>query len=230
MNEFFSESLFVGVALSFVAYSIGKFINSKLKNPIFNPLLISIILVLLFLNYSNVTHENFDKSAKYLSYLLGPATVALAIPLYQKLEILKKNYKAISISLIIGVISSLISVIIFAILFKLNKEILFTLLPKSVTTSIGMDIAEELGGYGSISAAIIIITGVFGYMTAEFIFKLFNIKHPISKGLALGASAHVMGTAKAVEIGELEGAMSSLAIVICGILTILGANVIAILV
>lgn len=226
MNNFFAGSLYIGVTISFLAYSIGKVINNKFKNPIFNPLLISIALVILFLHFTGVSYENYNLSAKYLSYLLGPATVALAVPLYQQMEILKKHYKAIGIALLIGVISSLISVSLFSILFKLEKEIVITLLPKSVTTAIGMDIAEELGGFGSITAAVIIITGVFGYMTAETVFKIFKIKHPISKGLAMGASSHVLGTAKAVELGELEGAMSSLAIVICGILTILGANLI----
>lgn len=226
MNNFFAGSLYIGVTISFLAYSIGKVINNKFKNPIFNPLLISIALVILFLHFTGVSYENYNLSAKYLSYLLGPATVALAVPLYQQMEILKKHYKAIGIALLIGVISSLISVSLFSILFKLEKEIVITLLPKSVTTAIGMDIAEELGGFGSITAAVIIITGVFGYMTAETVFKIFKIKHPISKGLAMGASSHVLGTAKAVELGELEGAMSSLAIVICGILTIIGANLI----
>lgn len=225
MNEFFANSLYAGVVLSFISFAIGKYLNKKLKSPLINPLLVAIIIVILFLKLSNVSYENYNLSAKYLSYLIGPATVSLAVPLYQKLEILKKNYKAVAISLIVGVFASLVSVILFSIIFKLERDIMITLLPKSVTTAIGVDIAEEFGGYGSLTAAIIIITGVFGYIVAESLFKIFKIKHPISKGLAIGVSSHVMGTAKAVELGELEAAMSSLAIVICGVLTIIGVNI-----
>lgn len=225
MNEFFVNSTTIGVVISLISYAIGVYLKKKFKSPLLNPLLISIALVIIFLSISKIDYDVYNNSAKYLSYLLAPATVSLAIPLYQKINLLKENSKAISIALVTGVLSSMISVLILAFIFKLEKEMYITLLPKSVTTAIGMDIAEELGGIGSISAAFIIITGVFGYITAEIIFKVFNIKHPISKGLAIGASAHAMGTAKAVELGEIEGAMSSLAIVICGILTIIGASV-----
>lgn len=225
MNEFFVNSTTIGVVISLISYAIGVMLKKKFKSPIFNPLLISIALVISFLSITNIDYDTYNNSAKYLSYLLAPATVSLAIPLYQKINLLKENSKAITIALFVGVLSSLVSVLLLAIVFKLEKEIYVTLLPKSVTTAIGMDIADELGGIGSVAAAFIIITGVIGYITAEIIFKIFNIKHPISKGLAIGASAHAMGTAKAVEIGEIEGAMSSLAIVICGILTIFGASI-----
>lgn len=225
MNEFFVNSTTIGVVISLISYAIGVMLKRKFNNPIFNPLLISIALVILFLSVTNIDYATYNNSAKYLSYLLAPATVSLAIPLYQKINLLKENGKAISIALIVGVLSSLISVLLLSVVFKLEKEIYITLLPKSVTTVIGMDIANELGGIGSVAAAFIIITGVIGYITSEIIFKIFRIKHPISKGLAMGASSHAMGTAKAVEIGEIEGAMSSLAIVICGILTIFGTSI-----
>lgn len=225
MNEFFVSSTTIGVVISLISYAIGVMLKRKFNNPIFNPLLISIALVILFLSVTNIDYATYNNSAKYLSYLLAPATVSLAIPLYQKINLLKENGKAISIALIVGVLSSLISVLLLSVVFKLEKEIYITLLPKSVTTAIGMDIANELGGIGSVAAAFIIITGVIGYITSEIIFKIFRIKHPISKGLAMGASSHAMGTAKAVEIGEIEGAMSSLAIVICGILTIFGTSI-----
>lgn len=225
MNEFFVNSTTIGVVISLISYAIGVMLKRKFNNPIFNPLLISIALVILFLSVTNIDYATYNNSAKYLSYLLAPATVSLAIPLYQKINLLKENGKAISIALIVGVLSSLISVLLLSVVFKLEKEIYITLLPKSVTTAIGMDIANELGGIGSVAAAFIIITGVIGYITSEIIFKIFRIKHPISKGLAMGASSHAMGTAKAVEIGEIEGAMSSLAIVICGILTIFGTSI-----
>ena len=225
MNEFFVNSTTIGVVISLISYAIGVMLKRKFNNPIFNPLLISIALVILFLSVTNIDYATYNNSAKYLSYLLAPATVSLAIPLYQKINLLKENGKAISIALIVGVLSSLISVLLLSVVFKLEKEIYITLLPKSVTTAIGMDIANELGGIGSVAAAFIIITGVIGYIISEIIFKIFRIKHPISKGLAMGASSHAMGTAKAVEIGEIEGAMSSLAIVICGILTIFGTSI-----
>ena len=164
-------------------------------------------------------------SAKYLSYLLTPATVCLAIPLYLQLDLLKKNIVAIMTGVLSGVLASLGCVLAMSVVFGLNHKEYVTMLPKSITTAIGMGISEELGGYVTISVAVIIITGVLGNMSAEFICKMFRIRNSISKGLAIGTASHAVGTARAMEMGEVEGAMSSLAIVVCGLCTVIGASI-----
>lgn len=216
-----------GVFLSLAAYGIGVLIKRKWNYAVVNPLMIAIVLVIIFLLASGVEYKTYYESAKYLSYLLAPATVSLAVPMYERLQLLKDNYVAIFIGIISGVLASLASVFVMAMLFGLSKTEYVTLLPKSVTTAIGMGIAEELGGYSEIAAAVIIITGVLGNMTAEPICRFFAIRHPIARGIAIGASSHAIGTAKAMEMGETEGAMSSLAIVVSGVCTVAGAAIFA---
>ncbi len=224
MNDLFSNSIFIGVSLSLISYIIGLELKKKFKLGIFNPLLISIVISIVVLIVGKVDYEVYNEGAKYLSYLLTPATVCLAIPLYEQLDILKKNYKAVIFGLLAGVLTSLITVFALSLIFGLSHEEYVTLLPKSITTAIGMGLSAELGGYVNITVAVIIITGVLGNIIGEFVCKLFHIDDPVSKGLAFGASAHAIGTAKAVEIGELEGAMSGLAIAVSGIFTVILAS------
>lgn len=227
MNDFFQNSMFAGVALSLVAYLIGSILKKKLKLGIFNPLLISIVISIIVLLIGKIDYDTYNESTKYLSWLLTPATVCLAIPLYEQWELLKQNYKAVLLGLLAGTVTSLTTVFILAKLCGLSHEEYVTLLPKSITTAIGMGVSEELGGYVTITVAVIIITGVLGNMFGELICKLFKITEPISKGLAFGASSHAVGTAKAIEIGEVEGAMSGLAIAVSGILTVAFASLFA---
>lgn len=227
MNGFFLESATLGVVISLAGYSVGTAVKKKWKLPILNPLLIAIVLVVAFLALFKIDYEAYNSSAKYLSYLLTPATVSLAIPLYQQIELLKKHGTAICIGILSGVLTSLVSVLALAFLFRLPHEEYVTLLPKSITTAIGMGVSEELGGYVVITTAVIIITGVFGNMAAETLCRVFGIKHAISKGLAIGTASHAVGTAKAMEMGKIEGAMSSLAIVVSGLCTVAGAAVFA---
>ncbi len=224
MNNIFLNSATLGVVISLLAYYLGVFLKNKTKKPFVNPLLISIVLVIVFLLVFDIDYESYNQSAKYLSYLLTPATVSLAIPLYQQLELLKKNVAAILLGISSGVLTSLLSVLAMSVVFGLNHKEYVTLLPKSITSAIGMGLSEELGGYATITIAVIIVTGVFGNMIAEFACKLFRIKHPISKGLAIGTSSHAMGTTKALELGQIEGAMSSLSIVVAGLMTVLLAS------
>lgn len=227
MNELFLNSTTIGIVLSLFTFHVGTVLKKKTKLAVMNPLLIAIILTILFIRIFHVEYENYNQSASYLSYLLTPATVSLAIPLYQQLEILKRNFWAIMVGVLAGVFTSLVSVLALSIAFSLSHEEYVTLLPKSITTAIGMGISEELGGYVTISVAVIIITGVLGNMVAETVCKVFRIRHPVAKGLALGTSSHAIGTAKAMEMGELEGAMSSLAIVVAGLSTVIGASIFA---
>ena len=225
MTAFLEESLFFGMAVSLIAYGLGLFLKKKLKWAFLNPLLLSIIFVILFLQVFRIDYETYNETARYLSYLLTPATVCLAIPLYQQLTLLKENLLAVILGIVSGVIASMGGIFVLALAFGLNHEQYVTLLPKSITTAIGMGVSEELGGIVTITVAVIIITGVLGNMIAEAVCRIARINEPIAKGLALGTSAHAIGTAKAMEMGEVEGAMSSLAIAVAGLLTVVGASV-----
>jgi len=227
MNGFFEESVFFGVFITLLAYGIGLELKKKWKLPVFNPLLIAIIITILFLAVCRIDYDVYNEGAKYISFLLTPATACLAVPLYEQFELLKKNYKAVLAGIVSGVATSLCSIFILSWLFRLDHASYVTLLPKSITTAIGMGVSEELGGFVPITVAVIIITGVFGNMIAETVCRIFKIQEPVAKGVAIGTASHAVGTAKAMEMGPVEGAMSSLSIVVSGILTVIGANVFA---
>ena len=227
MKEFLSESIIFGAVLSLAAYEIGLLMKKKFKLAILNPLLIGTICVIGFFLIFRIDYEEYNEGAKYISYLLTPATVCLAVPLYEQLSLLKKNFMAVAVGILSGVLASLVSVLALAKLFDLNHQQYVTLLPKSITTAIGMGVSEELGGLVTITVAVIVITGILGNVIAEFICKIFKIHEPIAKGLALGTASHAIGTAKAMEMGQIEGAMSSLAIAVAGLLTVIGASVFA---
>ena len=227
MDKLFETSLFAGVTISLVAYIIGMALKKKFKLAILNPLLISIILTIVVLVAVGVDYDTYIAGASHLSWVLTPATVCLAIPLYEQWNLLKKNIKAVALGITAGVLTSLVTVLVLSVIMGLSHEDYVTLLPKSITTAIGMGVSEELGGYVTITVAVIVVTGVLGNILGEFVCKIFRITEPISKGLALGSSAHAIGTAKAIEMGEVEGAMSSLAIAVAGILTVIFASVFA---
>ena len=224
MKEFLVHSTFFGAVISLAAYEAGLFLKKKFKLAVLNPLLIGTVCVMAFLALFRVEYKDYNESAKYVSYLLTPATVCLAVPLYQQLELLKKNRNAVAGGITAGVLASLSGVFLLAKLFSLSHEQYVTLLPKSITTAIGMDVSKELGGVETITVAVIILTGILGNVIAELIFRLFGIEEPVAKGLALGTASHAIGTAKAMEIGEIEGAMSSLSIAVAGLLTVFGAS------
>ena len=224
MNEFFINSAFAGVTISLVSYMLGMYLKKRFKLGIFNPLLIAIAVTMVILFALNVDYDTYNTGAKYLSWLLTPSTVCLAIPLYEQISLLKKNFAAVAAGIVAGVLASLLSIFIMAKLFGLDHTEYVTLLPKSITTAIGMGVSEELGGYVTITVAVIVITGVLGNIFAELICKIFRINEPIAKGIAIGSASHAIGTAKAMEMGEIEGAMSSLSIAVAGILTVFGAT------
>ena len=207
MNNFLQNSVFFGVFISIITYEIGVLIKKKLKIAIFNPLLISMALIIIFLL---IFHVDYDT----------PATVALAVPLYEQIEPLKKNWKAIFAGIFAGAMTSALCVLVLSLIFKLSHKQYVTLLPKSITTAIGMGLSEELGGIVTITVAVIIVTGVIGNMFAENICKLFHISDPVAKGVGIGSASHAMGTSKAMEMGEIEGAMSSLSIAVSGLMTV----------
>ena len=227
MSNFLENSVFFGVFISIITYEIGVLIKKKLKLAIFNPLLISIALIIVFLLAFHIKYNVYESGAQYLSYFLTPATVALAVPLYEQIEPLKKNWKAIVAGILSGALTSALCVLAVALIFQLDHKQYVTLLPKSITTAIGMGLSEELGGIVTITVAVIVVTGVIGNMFAESICKLFHITDPVAKGSGIGSASHAMGTAKAMEMGEIEGAMSSLSIAVSGLLTVVVSTIFA---
>ena len=225
MKDFIVNSAYFGVAISLLGYEIGLLIKRKLKFSFINPLLISIILVIAALLALRVDYEAYLSGAKFLSWLLTPATVCLAVPLYEQLSLLKRNLKAVAIGITSGVVASLGSIFLLSKLFGLTHQQYVTLLPKSITTAIGMGVSEDLGGVVTITMAAIVITGILGNVAAEGIFKLFRIREPIARGLSLGTASHAIGTARALELGQVEGAMSSLAIAVAGLMTVVLASI-----
>ncbi|MGN0351126.1 MAG: LrgB family protein [Roseburia sp.] len=227
MKEIWNESLFLGVFISVLAYEVGMWMKKKWKLAIFNPLLISMIAVMIFLVLTGIDYKTYNEGAKYLSYFLTPATVCLAIPLYEQVELLKKHAKAIAAGILSGVLTSMLCILGFAVLFQFDHRQYVTLLPKSITTAIGMGVSEELGGYVTITVAVIIVTGVVGNMVADAVCRIFKIEEPIAKGIGIGSASHAIGTVRAMEMGEVEGAMSSLSIAVAGLLTVIVAPLFA---
>ena len=221
MKEALINSNYFGLILSIALFILSVRIKAKFRIALLNPLLISTLLCIAVLVVFKIPYDTYKESAGLLNYLLTPATVCLAIPMYKQLKLLKDNLLAVIAAITSGTICSIMSIFIMGKLFRLSSEHIATLLPKSITTAIGMGVSEEAGGIVTLTVAGIIITGILGNMIAESIFRIFHIDHPIARGLALGTSAHAVGTAKALELGEVEGAMSSLSICVAGILTVI---------
>lgn len=221
MKEFLTESALFGVVLSLAAFQIGVFVRKKTGISFLTPLVTAMAIIIVFLVVTDIDYEAYNDGASILMYFLTPATVCLAVPLYQKMKILKENLAAVLMGIISGVMVSALCILGLSILFNLDHQMYVTLLPKSITTAIGISVSEEFNGIVAITTAAIVIAGNIGGMFAEIIFKIFRIKEPVSKGLALGTASHVMGTSKAMEIGDVEGAMGSLAIAVAGIITVI---------
>ena len=220
MDAILENSLFFGVALSIGTFVLGTLLKRKWNFFLFNPLLVAITLTITTLLVLRIEYDSYYEGARYLTYLLTPATVALAIPLYEQLTLLKKNLAAILIGIASGVLCSGVSIFTMALLFGLNHTQYVTLLPKSITTAIGIGLSTELDGYVAITVSAIIFTGLIGNIAGGLLCRMLHIKHPIAKGIAIGTGTHVMGTSKAMEIGEIEGAMSSLSVAVAGIMTV----------
>ena len=221
MKEILMSSEHFGFVLSIFIFLLAIQIKLWLGWDFLNPLLLSTIMIVGILLLSDIPYEEYKQGAGLLNYFLTPATVCLAIPLYKQWNLLKNNFKAVILGILAGTLSSIVSILLLGLAFHLPNEHIATLLPKSITTAIGMGISEEMGGYVTLTVAAIVLTGILGSILSDLVFRIFPIHHPIAKGLALGTSAHAIGTAKALEMGEVEGAMSSLAIVVAGILTVI---------
>lgn len=230
MKEMLADSAFLGVLISLAAYEFGAWLKKITGWSLMNPLLISIILVIGFLLMTGISYESYSRGASIISYLLTPATICLAVPLYQQFELLKRNAKAVTAGIVAGVLSSLCCILVFAVIFGLSHAEYVTFMPKSITTAIGIGVCEEFGGYVPLTVVVIIITGVLGNIFAEQFLRLIRVSDPVAKGIAIGSASHAVGTARAMEMGETEGAMSSLSIVVCGVLTVCAASVFSMLI
>ncbi len=225
MDSIFSDSLFFGGALTLLTCMLGALLTRKFKWM--NVMVFSIVTIILFLKIFRISYETYDAGAKYISYLLTPVTVVLAVPLYRQLKILKHHAKEILIGITAGVVSSMSGILGLALLFDLSHEEYITLLPKSITMAIGMGISDEFGGMVTITIAVIMITGILGNVFGEHILKLFRVHEPIAKGVAMGTGAHAFGTIRALKMGEIEGAMSSLSVAVAGLITVAAASIFA---
>ena len=224
MSEWLASSVYYGAAISILAYEAGLIIRRKFKLAVLHPLLMSILIVIGINTVLGVEYDQYNAGAQHLSYLLTPVTVCLAVPLYQQMALLKENWKAVAAGLLAGVLSSMVSIWLMSLLFRLDHPTYVTLRPTAIPTANGRGVSEALGGEVSVTVAVIIVTGILGNVLADLIYRLFRVTHPIARGLGLGASSHAIGTARAIEYGPVEGAMSSLAIAASGLLTVVGAS------
>lgn len=220
MNEIISSPLF-SIFLCIIAYKAGLLLQQKTKLALANPLLIAILLVIAFLTITGISLDQFNEGASFISMFLTPATCMLALSIYRQADKLKKNFIPILAGTLVGSIVSITSVLLLCSLFGLEDSITHSLIPKSVTTPIAMDVSSSLGGIVPITIAAVIITGIIGAVLAPTLIKVFKIKNPIVRGIAIGTSSHALGTSKALEIGEVEGAMSGIALGLSGIITVL---------
>lgn len=207
------------VILTLIAFQIGQACQKKWKKPIFNPTLIGMVLVTAFVAISGMNPEGYTNGTKLIFWLMTPATISLAVPMYQQFQVLRKSLKAVLAGVSAGTLSCLLLIVAVSLLLGFDRSVMISLMPKSVTTAIGMSLSEMFGGMGGVTVAAIIVTGIGGNMLGPVLCKLFRITDEIAQGVAFGTAAHVIGTAKANELSELTGAASSLSLVVAGLLT-----------
>ena len=216
-----TESYLFGIVLSIFAFALGVFLNRKTRLPLFNPLLVATALVILVLSLLRIPLDNYRKGAKFISVFLAPATAALAVSIYNQRRILQKYFAPVLIGCLMGSLAWMGSAYLLCKAFGLEDALVATMLPKSVTTPIAMAVSETLGGIVPVTVAAVILTGILGAMIAPLLIKIFHVTDPIAQGVAIGTCSHAIGTTKAMELGELQGAMSSIAIGVAGLMTVL---------
>lgn len=219
MNVLLQSPMF-GILLSLLAFEIGLWIQKRTQIMLLNPLLIAIVIIISFLLCTGIDLSMYQVGGDIINLFLGPATVVLAVPLYQHLDDFKNHAVPILIGILTGVFTGLVSTLLCSYLLQFDQTIVASLLPKSITTPIGIELSSQLSGIPSITVLTILVTGVLGAVMADVVFRICHIEHPIAKGIALGTSAHAIGTTKAISLGQVEGAMSSLAIGVSGIITV----------
>ena len=219
MSELWSSPFF-GIILSILAFWIGTKIQARLKSVLCNPLLIAIVLIVILLSVLKIPYESYNQGGAIINMFLTPATACLAVSIYAKIRLLKENCIPIVVGCIVGSLTSMGSVYLLCRLFRLDEAMTMSLLPKSITTPMAVSVSSSHGGIVPITVIAVIFTGILGCVLAPFLIRLFQVDNPIAAGLAIGASSHALGTSRAVQIGETEGAMSGLAIGVCGIITV----------
>ncbi|WP_295295606.1 LrgB family protein [uncultured Brachyspira sp.] len=221
MTALFQDNPLISIVITLIAYIIAYYIYNKTKLPILTPLVTTVILVGFAIYFMGVPYSVYNESGgKFINALIGPATVVLALPIYRNLPILKANLLVILLSIAIGSAIGIVGIYITAKIMGVSENILLSLLPKSITTAIAVDVADSIGAVKSITVLAVIVSGVVGAIIAPIVCKIFRIKSPLAKGIAIGTASHAVGTSKAIEMGETEGAMSGLAIGIAGALTV----------
>lgn len=225
LHELTSNPLF-GLMLSIFVFLAARRLAARFKLPILNPLIVSILVVILILKVTGITYEDYYVGGGMLNMLIAPATVALAIPLYQSFHLLKHHARSISAGIFAGTLVSTLTTASLAVLFHYNQELMASILPKSVTTAIAIEISAKLGGISTVTIIVVIITGIIGAMFGPTVLKWSKVEEPVAKGIALGTSAHAIGTSKAMELGQVEGAMSGLAIGVTGLVTVFVAPIV----
>lgn len=221
MQELLVNSTFFGVFLSLGVYLLGAWIQKKLKWPIFNPLLICMAVIIPLLMALDIPYEVYNSGAKMIGNFLTPVTVALAVPLYRQIKKLKENLPAVLISIVCGCLGHALTIVLLSKVLGVENIVRDSLMGKSVTTAIALGVTEELGGIAGVTIVGVVVAGIMGAVVGPTVLKIARVKEPVAFGLGMGASSHAIGTSKALEIGELEGAMSSLSIVVTGVLTVI---------
>ena len=219
MTDLLSSSSFFAVALTLLIWRAASALQRKTGSVLLHPILVSAAAIILVLLFAGVPNSAYQQGMKPFSFLMTPATICLAVPVYEQVKELKKNLPAIIIGAVCGTLTSLICVGGLCALFHLDRTMTVSLLPKSVTTAIGAPVSEGLGGLRAVTSAVITLTGILGNVSARSACRLFRIHDPIAQGTAIGTASHVIGTAKANEIGKTQGAVSSLSLVTAGVLT-----------
>lgn len=227
MTDLFSASTYCFTAMTVIVFALASACQKKLKLVIFNPVLVSVLAIIGLLTALDIPYAVYQEGCRVLSYLLTPATICLAISFYEQIDRLKKHLLPIAIGALTGVVCSIGSIYLMAKAFALPDSLMFSLLPKSVTTAIGVVLSEELGGIAAITTAVIIITGISGNILMPTLCKWFRLEDPIAQGVATGTSSHVIGTTRAFEMSEMAGAVSSLSLTIAGMATSVLLSVLA---
>ncbi|NLD18572.1 MAG: LrgB family protein [Tissierellia bacterium] len=213
------NSPYYGVMFTLVGYLLGMWLSKKFKNPILNPMLVGIITCIVLMKITGISYEEYKIGANYVTFFVAPATVSLIVPLYKNIETLKKNLIPVLVGIFAGAVTAIVSVILLANLFGISEQLKMSLVSQSITTAIAIPLTEQIGGLGAIVSISISFRGVLGAILGPSILNLFKIKNPVAKGVAMGTTSHASGTAKAIEMGEVEGALSGLSIAITGVIT-----------
>ena len=218
MNGIFQNE-WVVVTLTIIIYWLAQKLQAKTGILLLNPILITIVIIITGLMVFNIDYETYHRGSRYIDFLLKPAVVALGVPLYRQLEVIKKQAWNILISQLVGCLAGIVSVVLIAWLMGASKEIIFSLAPKSVTTPIAIEISRSIGGIAPLTASVVIVVGIFGAVFGYSILKLTGVKNPLSQSLSMGNAAHAIGTSKSMEISPAYGAMSSIGLIVNGIFT-----------